>query len=58
MWFLRGDASLSAGFAVPPRIMKSNAAPRLPRMAMNAAMTRYFMRQIIGFFLTGMGARA
>lgn len=31
-----------------PRSMNNNAAPRLPKMAMNATITRYVMVRIIG----------
>ena len=47
MWFLRGAASAASFSGVPPRIMKTSAAARLPMMATKAPMTRNFINRII-----------
>ena len=39
--------SLLSAAWLPPRIMNTSAAPKLPMMATNAAMTRYFIGLII-----------
>ena len=41
-------ADLSVLSPLPPFIMKKRAAPKLPRMATKPAMTRYFMKRIMG----------
>ena len=40
-------SSLVSSSWLPPRIIKTSAVPRLPMMATNDAMTRYFMEWII-----------
>ena len=45
-------SSLVSASWLPPRIIKTNAVPKLPMMAMNDAMTRYFIQPII--LLTGL----